>query len=129
MVGPRPTVSVCYDYQNTPLNAGYEYLNQGDVDKLASLPNELILSGNLIECCNLCYETPNCVAYRFNNDHSTPTCQRWATPGSLPIVGYNQQCKAGLVEGLRQPITEKDVFGNTRSAIAIGPCMKADWLN
>ncbi|KAF2840915.1 hypothetical protein M501DRAFT_652431 [Patellaria atrata CBS 101060] len=129
--GPRPTVSTCYDYQNSPLNTGYEYLNINDTSHLTMLDNVPIFSRDLIDCCNLCYETPNCVVYRFNNDHSTATCQRWVTPGDeeLEVVGYNEMCREGLVEGQRQPITEKDFFGNMAGAIAIGPCLVADWVN
>ncbi|KAJ9668444.1 hypothetical protein H2201_001492 [Coniosporium apollinis] len=127
--GPRPTKYTCADYENSPLNKGYEYLNQGDVDKLTPISAIPIFSRDLIECCNLCYETENCVAYRFNNDHSTATCQRWTTPGGLPVVGYNSQCKAGIVHGTRQPILEKDFFGNMANPIAIGPCLDSYWQN
>lgn len=127
--GPRPTVWACADYETSPLNAGYEYLNQGDVDRLTMLSNFPVLSGDRLECCVACWEEPNCVAYRFNNAASTATCQRWVTPGSLPVIGYNQQCRAGIVQGTRQPILELDRFGRQNNPIAIGPCLNADWLN
>lgn len=128
ITGPRPTVSTCYDYQSSPLNAAYSYLSPADV---ASFSVQTTYVSDLIHCCNSCYITPNCITYTLVNVGFALQCNKYLLPGNgalgnpnpvPPVVGYNAQCPLGIFKGTRQ-------LTSGGKQLAIGPCLDADYVN
>jgi hypothetical protein len=127
--GPRPTVSTCFDYQCSPLNSAYSWLAPSNLNVWSVQSFSFI---SLIDCCNRCYTTQNCISYRY---YGIPApfvyaCDLYTLPGNgamgntspLPqLVGYNAQCPLGVYKGTRQ-LTQG-------SQLAIGPCLDANYLN
>ena len=126
--GPRPTVSTCADYQSSPLNKDYSWLAPADLNVWST---RFISGIGLIECCDKCYQTPNCISYKHGiTPFFSYGCTLYTLPGNgalgnpspLPkLVGYNEQCPYGVYQGTRQL--------SSGPQLAIGPCLDANYLN
>ncbi len=130
--GPRPTVSTCADYQSYSFNRDYSWLSPTDLNTW-TVQSSFGLS--LIECCNKCYRTQNCISYKWFDIRRVYTtgCDIYTLPGTgalgnpfpLPkLVGYNEQCPLGIFQGTRQLNS-----GPNMPQLAIGPCLDANYPN
>lgn len=130
--GPRPTVSTCFDYQSYPINKDYSWLAPADLNTWSV---QTLFSLSLIECCNRCYTTQNCISYRYFPVRSffIYGCDLYTLPGNgalgntspIPkLLGYNERCPLGVYEGKRQLNP-----GPNMPQLAIGPCLDANYLN
>ncbi|KAF7503564.1 hypothetical protein GJ744_003637 [Endocarpon pusillum] len=128
VLGPRPTVGTCADYQSSPLNRDYSWLSPTDLNVWTV---QTFYGLNLIDCCNKCYQTLNCISYKSYSIYGyTSGCDIYTLPGNgalgnpypVPkLLGYNQQCPLGVFQGTRQL--------NAGPQLAIGPCLDANYLN